>query len=188
MSLDPHSQEGDGQGDAPQPCQVLLVPVSSAAALGLLGIGGLPPQPAMPLGRTALCEDLPDSSPGRMTGESNPASSGHEGGQVQVQSDPQPVVARRKRRVGALCAAERDERRKERNRRSNRNFRERQKKLIAELENDAKTLREAMKELELKNDELRRENEALRNYPQRMGAIGEGSSLATPPPDPPEPR
>lgn len=61
-----------------------------------------------------------------------------------------------------------NERRKERNRRAQRNFRARQKTRIAELEKDVDCLREKVTDLELKNAELRRQNDLIKTVMERV--------------------
>ncbi|CAD7697219.1 unnamed protein product [Ostreobium quekettii] len=60
--------------------------------------------------------------------------------------------------------AERERRRRERNRQANKNFRERQKQKIADLESEARRMRDAVKEMEERNEVLKKENEVLMAY------------------------
>eukprot|EP00803_Ostreobium_quekettii_P011170 evm.model.scf_506.2 EVM.evm.TU.scf_506.2 scf_506:51683-54623(+) len=74
-------------------------------------------------------------------------------------------------RQGFREDVDRDERRRERNRRAQRVFREKQRKRIAALEGDSSSLREKVRALSIKNTQIKRENANLK---KRMNEVKKG--------------
>ncbi|CAD7699650.1 unnamed protein product [Ostreobium quekettii] len=147
--------------DAPQRGGSLGVAVELADAGGLQGqIVRLPGSP-FGEGRGALRRL--GSGPVRPSGLAPPEQSAPSG---PARSASWPAGTQ-----GFREDVDRDERRRERNRRAQRVFREKQRKRIAALEGDSSSLREKVRALSIKNTQIKRENANLK---KRMNEVKKG--------------